>query len=59
MEPNGIPRIPFLAMLNLPKLSRLTNDILYHDPMWMVVLAKIPSYIRKLQGKSGEDLERI
>ena len=49
------PRIPFLTMLNLPDLSRLTNDPVSHDPPWPVVPTKIPSDIPKFEGKYGED----
>ena len=49
------PRIPFLAMLNFPDLSRLTNDLVSHDPTWLVVPPKLPSDIPKFKGKTGED----
>ena len=49
------PRLPFLAMLNLPDLSRLTNDLVSHDSTWSVVPPKIPLDIPKFEGKSGED----
>jgi hypothetical protein len=42
-------------MLNLSDLSRLMNDTVCHDPKWPLVPAKIPSYILKFEGKSGED----
>ena len=31
------PRLPFLVTLNLPDLSRLTNDPVAHDPAWPAV----------------------
>ena len=49
------PRLPFLATLNLPDLSRLKNDPVAHDLEWSVVPAKLPSDIPKFEGKSGED----
>ena len=49
------PRLPFLAMLNFPDLSRLTNDTVSHDPTWLVVPSKLPSDIPKFEGKTGED----
>ena len=49
------PRLPFLAMLNLPDLSKLMNDPVIHDPTWPLVLAKLPSDIPKFEGKNGED----
>jgi hypothetical protein len=50
------PRIPFLAMLNFPDLSKLMNDPVGHDPTWPPVPTKIPSEIPKFEGKNGEDL---
>ena len=50
------PRLPFLAMLNLPDLSRLKNDHVSHDLTWPIVPTKIPSYIPKFKGKPREDL---
>ena len=49
------PRLPFLAMLNLPDLSRLMNDLVSYDSAWLAVLTKIPSDIPKFEGKVGED----
>ena len=49
------PRLPFLATINLPKLSSLTNDLVAHDLAWLVVPAKIPSDIPKFEGKSDEE----
>jgi hypothetical protein len=50
------PRIPFLATLNLPDLSKLMNELVSHDPSWTPVLTKLPSDIPKFEGKNGEDL---
>ena len=44
------PRLPFLATLNLPDLSRLTNDLVAHDLAWPVVPTKLPSNIPKFEG---------
>jgi hypothetical protein len=49
------PRIPFLAMLKLPYLSKLMNDLMSHDTTWPPVPTKIPSDILKFEGKNGED----
>ena len=49
------PRLPFLAMLNLPDLSRLMNYLISHDPAWPTVPNKLPSDIPKFEGKPGED----
>ena len=50
------PRLPFLAMMNLPNLSILMNDPVAHDPAWPAVPTKIPSNIPEFEGKPGEDL---
>ena len=52
-------RLPFLATLNFPDLSRLTNDPVSHDPTWSVVLAKLPSDIPKFEGKRVRTLESM
>ena len=49
------PRLPFLATLNLPDLSRLMNNSVSHDPTWLNVPKKLPSEIPKFEGKAGED----
>jgi hypothetical protein len=45
----------FLTTLDLPDLSRLMNDPIFHSPVWPVIPAKLPSDIPKFDGKSGED----
>ena len=52
------PRLPFLTTLNLPDLSRLTNDPVAHDPAWMAVPTKLPLDIPKFKGKLGEDMSK-
>ena len=49
------PKIPFLEALHLPDLSRLLNDLIYHDPCWLRMPTKFLSDISKLEGKPGED----
>jgi hypothetical protein len=53
---NAATLTPFLAMLNLSDLSKLMNDPMHHNPPWPPVPAKLPLYISKLKGKTGEDL---
>jgi hypothetical protein len=48
-------KLPFLATLDLPDLSRLTNDPIFHYLVWLAIPAKLPSDIPKFDGKSGED----
>jgi hypothetical protein len=49
------PRLPFLAMLNLPNLSKLMNDLVCHDPTWSPIPTKLPLDIPKFEGKNGGD----
>ena len=49
------PKLPFLATLNLPDLSKLMNDPVRHDPLWPPIPTKFPSDIPKFEGKTGED----
>jgi hypothetical protein len=64
--PTGVPmphqhypqvnrQLPFLATLDLPDLSQLTNDPIYHSPVWPAIPAKLASDIPKFDGKSEED----
>jgi hypothetical protein len=45
----------FLATLDLPNLSRILNDPIFHSPHWSVIPIKLPSYISKFDDQSGED----
>jgi hypothetical protein len=47
-------QLPFLATLDLPDLSRLTNDPIFHSPVWPVIPAKLPSDIPKFDEKYGK-----
>jgi hypothetical protein len=49
------PCLPFLAMINLPDLSKLMNEPVCHDPTWPPIQTNIPLKILKLEGKNGED----
>ena len=49
------PRIPFLATLNFPDLLKFTNDLVSHDPIWLVVPTNIPLEIQKFKGNNGEE----
>jgi hypothetical protein len=64
--PTGVPmphqyhpqvsrQLPFLATLDLPNLSRLTNDTILHFLFWPLIPAKLPSDIPKFGDKPGED----
>jgi hypothetical protein len=48
-------QLPFLATLDLPDMSRILNDPIFHSPHWPVIPAKLPSDIPKFDGKLGED----
>jgi hypothetical protein len=47
--------MPYLASLNIPDLSKLTNDPIFHDPTWPSMPTKLPIDILKFEGKLGED----
>ena len=49
------PQLPFLATLELPDISKLTNDPILHNPYWPPVPNKVPSDCPKFEGISGED----
>ena len=46
-NPQIPPRLPFLATLNLPDLTKLTNDPINYNPTWSPVPTKLPSDIPK------------
>jgi hypothetical protein len=48
-------KLPFMATLHLPDLSRLLNDPICHDPRWSAMPTKFPSDIRMFEGKPNED----
>jgi hypothetical protein len=52
--PPNLP-IPYLASLNIPDLTKLTNDPILHDATWPNMPTKLPSDIPKFEGKLGED----
>jgi hypothetical protein len=39
------PRLPFLATLKMPDLSKLMNEPVSHDPTWPPIPTKLPSDI--------------
>jgi hypothetical protein len=47
--------MPYLASINIPDLSKLTNDPILHDPTWPAMPTKLPSNIPKFEGKAGDD----
>jgi hypothetical protein len=47
--------MPYLASLNIPDLTKLTNDPILHDATWPAMPTKLPSDIRKFEGKVGDD----
>jgi hypothetical protein len=49
------PKLPFLATLHLPDLTRLLNDPICHDPRWPPMPMKLPSDIPKFEAKPNED----
>jgi hypothetical protein len=55
--PPNLP-MPYLASLNIPDLTKLTNDPIFHDPTWPNMLTKLPLDIPKFEGKPGDDLSK-
>jgi hypothetical protein len=55
---NPLPNIPmpYLASLDIPDLTKLTNDPILHDATWPNIPTKLPSDIPKFEGKPGEDI---
>jgi hypothetical protein len=49
------PQMPYLGSLNIPDLTKLTNDPILHDPTWPTIPTKLPSDIPKIEGKVGDD----
>jgi hypothetical protein len=54
-NPPPNPPMPYLASLNIPDLTKLTNDPILHDATWPNMPTKLPSDIPKFEGKPGED----
>jgi hypothetical protein len=48
-------QLVFLATLDLPDLSRILNDPIFHSSYWSVIPAKLPFDIPKFDGRSGEN----
>lgn len=48
-------QFPFVATLEFPDLTHLTNDPISHSPWWLVIPIKFPSDIPKFNGNPGED----
>jgi len=48
--------LPFLAMLDIHDLYKLTNDPIYHNLLCLPIPHKITTNIPKFDGKQGEDL---
>jgi hypothetical protein len=53
-NPFAPTKLPFLATLELPDLSKLMNDPIRHHFAWPLVPVKIPTDIPKFIGKTGE-----
>jgi hypothetical protein len=48
-------QMPYLASLNIPDLTKLTNDPILHNATWPAMPTKLPSDIPKFEGKAGDD----
>ena len=49
------PQVPFFMTLELPDVSKLTNDPIFHHPYWPPVPSKIPGDCPKFEGRANED----
>jgi hypothetical protein len=49
------PKLPFLATLHLPDLTRLLTDPIFHDPCWPPMPMKFPLDIPKFEANPNED----
>ena len=58
-NPFAPTKLPFLATLEFPYLSKLTNDPIRHHFAWPFVPTKIPTHILKFDGKMGMTLLTI
>jgi hypothetical protein len=47
--------MPYLAPLNIPDLTKLTNDTILHNPTWPAMHTKLPLDIPKFEGKLRDD----
>ena len=54
-NPFTLTKLPFLATLELPYLSKVTNDPIRHYFSRLPIPIKIPTNIPKFDGKTGED----
>jgi len=52
---NQQPKLPFLATLHLPELTRLLNDPICHNPHWPSMSTNFPLDIPKFEVKPNED----
>jgi hypothetical protein len=48
-------QLPYLASLNILDLSKITNDLILHNPTWPAMPTKLPLDIPKFEGKAGND----
>ena len=49
------PQLHFLATLELSNVSKLTNDLILHNPYWPPVPTNVLGDCPKFEGKAGED----
>jgi hypothetical protein len=56
INPPPKPQMSYLDSLNIPDLTKLTNDPILHDPTWPRIPTKLSSDIPKFEGKAGDNL---
>jgi hypothetical protein len=54
-NPTSPFHMPYFSSLNIPNLSKFSNDPILHDPTWPAMPTKLLSDIPKFEGKAGED----
>jgi hypothetical protein len=46
---NHTPKLQFMACLDLPDLTRLNNNTIWHNPTWPTKSTKLPSKIQQFE----------
>lgn len=55
LDPFTTPSLPFMSTMNLIDLTKLTNNLIYHDATFPNILTKVPLDMTMFKGKIGEE----